>query len=600
MLGWLGVVSVSSSGLVQAQPAQETDDQAARVIEPFEYLIDVPGGVDAAIVMNDPAAHLLLSDSGRTVRRLLSMSGIISHTEQAWEGFAKALGAGTDETIKSLLGSRVVVMWDEIDFSSGSVLGLAEAIDTHWVILCEVERGYLDEIRAHLKPIRRDISYGHTVYAIEMGRYEIVLLNTTYGGHGGERSRVLLAPRDGRGLLEEVLEQIELNQSAADTLRATGQEKRVVLGEGSILVGKEELVASAQQDASGWQAAWALNLDGFVNAQKSEAASELGSDSQESSALVGLVIGNVEGMVTRFASDLDLGLAQQRAPVGLLSAVGDDAILAIAMGQTPSLFVDTDIVEFVYSLQQVDQAPAGSQEQALPSGREYVGGPGLVLVSRVVSEEGDSGRGEESGDDVEPIVLTVMTGLEADSIGDRSVAEHVDGLMHGLFSAIEPMSAPDHQGRFPDAIRTHVLDRDGLGSSRGQTDQSDSVSWPGEYARFSWIASDLPGMPSVITVLGSEHTDTAKQARWIAQAASDLCSISDEDAPTGVISSGYFWPGKAAGLLESGSPIDLVISGLFERVEWVVRQSPIGIEGTLEIRMTDSGHQSLLGNIEKK
>ena len=65
----------------------------------------------------------------------------------------------------------VIVAGDEV------LAGLAMDLDTRWALMCEVEQGYLRRIRTHLKPVKRDILLGRTLYAIEQGRYGIMLLD---------------------------------------------------------------------------------------------------------------------------------------------------------------------------------------------------------------------------------------------------------------------------------------------------------------------------------------------------------------------------------------------------------------------------------------
>lgn len=533
-------------------PANACDPPAS----PFVLLADVPDSVDAALVLNNPAEHILLNDSGKVVRKLLAFAGIFTHTEQAWGALAKAFNADTDDTINALLSQRVVVMWEGIAPASDSIMRLADAIDTQWVLSCEVEPSYLKEIRAQLKPVRRDIEQGHTVYAIEQGRYEIVLINPA-----ADIATVLLAPKAARPLLVSVLTHRTNNSP-------------------SIIKDRSPLIASINHTQPGWQAAWIIQLDRFVGDDVDDDDSDIDSAPQSPSVFVGVLTSNPEiGLTAAFASDYPINLPNADAPVGLLSAVGDDAILAVALAQTPTLIIDNSAIHYQFKVQSESKPTANENKSA----NTYDGGPGLILLSNIT--QGEDGQSPGS-----PVALTIMTGLDIERMPNESLASQTDDLIHTLFASITPANAPNYQGRFPTAVRTHTLD------AQTAPDAKRSSTWPGNHARFSWFASDLPNMPSLITTLGPEHADTAKQVRWVAQAARTLDAIPNHTQCKGTLAQGYFYPARATQIFDSESPIDLVLLKMIKRIEWEITRTPVGIAGSTTIKVADLASFTQLGN----
>lgn len=553
-------LALSTSTHASSVPACDPP-QIAPHDHPFDLLGEVPLSADAAAVLNNPARHLLLNNSARTIRKLLALSGIFTHTEHAWDALAQAFDSDTDETISALLGHRVVVMWDHIGSDSepnqSSFLQIINAIDTQWVLSCEVDHKYLKEIQSHLKPVRRDIEQGYTVYAIEQGRYEIVLMN--HNDLHNPHATVILAPKTARAFLVDVLAHRGASKAHEQP---------------SILHQRAELVACVDQPQPDWHAAWIVQLNGH-NEHNREAPTP--------SAIVGLLSINEEvGISASFATDYPFVLPNNNAPAGLLSAVGDDAILAVALAQTPTLFIDNNIVEYMYNLRSTNASKAPTDTPA-----KHAGGPGLILLSKIPQEH--SNQLEDA-----PIALTVMTGLDPKSITNDSLAAHTDQIIYDLFASINPINAPSYKGRFPNAVRTHTLD------PKAPLDPTQPNAWPGSHAKFSWFASDLPNAPSMITTLAPEHADTARQVRWIAQAAQNLDAIPDHTPCNQLITTGYFYPSRATKLLDVASPVDMAISKLIDRIDWQISQTPSGISGSTTIKLSDLRNLTQLGNSSTK
>ncbi len=555
--------------------------------------------MDAAAVLNNPAEHLLLNDSGRFIRELFALGGLFTHTEHAWEALSKAFGAQTDQTIKSLLSKRVVVVWDGIDSSSSdSFFKLADAIDTQWTLVCQVEPAYLQHVRDRLKPVRRRIEQGHAVYAIEQGRYELVLLNPQDNdrkhqarsadgrGHAEDDAwdgaAIILAPRKGATLLNHVLTSYTIGPHALpDQIEGNGFR--------SIVHGREALISSIEAGTD-WSVAWIVQLDRFLPARDGPEGEKSTHAPDKSSAMVGVVSTSKRGITLRFATDLELDLPDDDAPAGLLSAVGNEAIFAAAVSRTPSIFFKHDLLAMNSTFESV-------KGQVPPNSPAYPTGPGLVLLSKAsqVSSQSNHTLNHRRPNAPPPIALTMLTQFDRAELGDQPVSAYVDTVMHDLFVVSGQRDIPDYQGKFPRAARVYTIDSTGDSTKPGTPNPQPPASWLGDSAKLSWLAGDGTDAPFMIVSLSPGDCQTTKQLRWIAQAAKSLESIPDQPKVTGVMTTGFFKPAKAIELLDPSSSIDLAISRFIESVEWNMARIPLGIGGTISIEFAPSSNRSTLG-----
>ncbi len=578
---WMSASEALGSELPCADPPRVEPPE-----NPFLWLTDVPAAVDAAAVLNNPAEHFLLNDSGRFIRKLLAIGGLFTHTEHAWDALSKAFDAQTDETIHSLLSKRVVVVWDGIDSSSGSLFQLADAIDTQWTLVCEVEPAYLQRIREHLKPVRRRIEHGHAVYAIEQGRYEIVLLNPQdndreyqgqgdEGGDGWDGAAIILAPRKGSSLLNYVLASYTIDSDALlDQVKAKGGH--------SIVHGREELIASIEMGVD-WSVAWIAQLDRFLPSQGIPSQGIPAQRQGESAAVVGVISTPERGISLRFATDLKMDLTNDNAPAGLLSAVGRDAIFAVAMSRTPSVFVKNDLFHMISTFKP-------TKDQTPPNSIRYPMGPGLVLLSKASRTQSYTNSHSTK---VPPVALTMLTQLEGADLGDESISVYVDTVMYDLFMSYGQSNVPDYQGKFPRAVRTYIIER--YREQNREDTFGSQASWLGDSAKFSWLAGEGTDTPFLIVSLSPRDCEATKELRWIAQAAKSLKSIPGQPRVTGVMTTGFFKPAKAIELLNPSSSIDLAISKFVESVEWNIVRIPLGIGGTISIEFSQGRNLSTLG-----
>jgi len=159
-------------------------DVRAQVLEPARYM---PADVDTYIVI-DNASDLLDSGAGAAIvgiGRALFAEGAAAGR---WAEFASQLDWSTDKAFDALFGRRVTLVgrdpWGR---------------DASWALLCEVSRDTERRLRAGLKVAPRKVFQGHTIYAVENGRFEL----TFEGRRGG--TTVLVAPSERLDLFNELV-----------------------------------------------------------------------------------------------------------------------------------------------------------------------------------------------------------------------------------------------------------------------------------------------------------------------------------------------------------------------------------------------------------
>lgn len=578
----IGCAVGSASSQAQAQPG------AIDPANPFAPLVSVPDVVDAAAVFNNPAEHLLLSDSGRTIRKLLALGGVFTHTEHAWQALAQTLGAGTDETIRDLLGKRVLVVWDGIGADDAQhnarglvVGGLANSIDTRWMLMCDVDRAYLQQLRARLRPVKRDIVHGRAVYAIEKGRYTLALLSAD---EGDGVARVLLAPRDGAALFTQVLGAM------------VGAHPRTP-ADRSILHGSETLLARLPQthagsDGTPWGVAWLLRLD-----RLRPSAQDVDDNADRPRTLAGVMGLDAQGMRLSFAADLRVDESFADAPTDLLDAVGPDQVVALASARSMRMLLRSDAMQLGFDIASAQARP--------PAPDDVFSGPGVMVMSRLspdpaflgepganASETGAAGTG--SGDMA--LTLIVEHHREQQEASPDPFARWVDDGVRSMIQGLDPQQAPDHQGRFPSAIRTHTLRLPAADASRsGDQPAAGPASWPGPSPRLSWVGARRGDDDLLIASFSTRQADTAAQVRTMRQLAASLDALGASGGRTGedVLMRGYLRPAQAIELLGAASAVDLAISRLVDRVSCDIRRGSDGVWGSVSVELRSAAGANL-------
>jgi hypothetical protein len=609
----VSILSQPLAGMSASELPIQSQSSERASLDPFEWFGDIPDEVDAAAVFNNPAQRFLLNESGRSLRKLLAISGMFSQSEHAWDALASAFETDADETIRALLGKRVVVVWDGIGSSSNSFFGLAKEVDTRWTLVSEVDPAYLREIRSHLKPVRRRIQSGQAVYAIEQGRYEIVLLKETSTEH--DASFVILAPRGGAALLDHVLGSFvdapaRANANAGDNADDNDKGKFV---HRSLLQDREQLAQSLSDDMgieADWSMAWAIQLDRVLGGTQAPTPKTSGgkeepsgpqSNQERSTALLGVMSPSPRGIHIAIATDFKVESADTSAPIGLLSAVGGDALLAIAMAQTPALFANEQGIEINQYFGAHSQSKTDASNPGLDETEQigFFGGPGIVLVSDVP----DNASPQADPDTPQHLVaMSMMVQLPAEQEEDHqdsTPAQRIDRMMQGMLKKINPSQTPQFDGQFPTAIRSHTIDFTNRPDHK-ETSSNSSAQWPGDQTRISWLASEVAQQATIIASMGPQGVETARQVRWIAEAAKTLDAIPRQQSPEEIITSGYIRPSRLISLIDSSSAIDLAISKLIDRVDWTITRAPFGLRGSSTIAFTDFAAASKLGNDQNK
>ncbi|MBL4699403.1 MAG: hypothetical protein JKX70_11285, partial [Phycisphaerales bacterium] len=474
-----------------------------------------------------------------------------------------------------------------------------------WTVICEVERGYLDEIRTHLKPVSRSIKHGYKVYAIEKGRYQLVLIDDQSLGH--EHAIVMLAPKNGSALLESVLEakasrkEYAARNSANSANQAPPTEEKVSR---SILAGHSDLINGIAGKNTDWSLAWVVRLD---NLFPNESVESKEYPLRKPAITAGVIRSTQRGIQNDFAADLGIDLPTNDAPVGLLGAVGTDAILAVSMAQTPDALVSDLFAEYLKGIgnQRNNSQPA----DGIGVRPDIFGGPGIFIISELSPVTRSSAGYSKSGSS-RTIGYTLMSEVsmndgiddtnDIDDTKDRSsqrVSARVDQVIHDLLSSITPDQASDYQGRFPGAIRTHIFE-----SQRTSffMPKNPLKLWSNERAKVSWISVDLPNEPTLIATLGPVDGDCAQQVRWVADAAINIKSIPDQPSNQGILTTGYFRPAALFSQSKSISVYDAAVAKVIERIEWKIMRSSFGLRGTARLEFSDFSKLTKLGKNKSK
>lgn len=374
---------------------------------PWSTIDQYPDDVDAVLVLQNPAERMLLGATGPAARSSLNSFGLFTETERAWSSLSDSFGMDPDECIRALLSKRVVVLWDRLDGTTENPLQLLAAADSKWVLSAEVDESFVRRVRKYLKPVPRRIHQGKPIYAIEQGRFQLVIVE----GQDAAASRMIVSPRSGIKLLDRVLDALAQPNAHGSRLAARAQ----------------KTVGNADP---GWVLAGVIALDRFN-------ASTEHTDSVEANPVMSIVLrADNEDWRAKIATDLQMDLPAHGAPVALLEAVGGDAVFVMA--NTAGLTAESSPGSFGFSLKSDSQSTTGS----------------LVIVSK---ETIDAKTDEPS------LVATVITGMGK---GPDLGAAAVDQIMEELFRDADTGIAPDFGGRFPSAIRTQTRELSAEGQDK--------------------------------------------------------------------------------------------------------------------------------------
>jgi hypothetical protein len=549
----------------------------------FDALQAIPADIDAAAVFENPADAILLSPVGRSMRSLLAMGGVFTQTERAWQALGDAFDAPVDDTIRALLSKRVVVVWDGFERGDPDMEGITESIDTRWALICQVEPQYLREITAAMRPVKRDIVHGRPVYAIEQGRYRVVMLDNP---KPGTQAIVLLAPSSGTQLLHNVLAQIVNNDNPnADTEAITS--------------GHHDMLAALnQQHANVEDGSWSFALLARTSVlysaltPPSQTKREQGPGDTVIAAMVKLDPGQLR---CTFSSDLAIRPDTPDAPVALLDAISSDAVFALASGRAPRLSIDAQSASIALTAEaQGTQAPDESDDDPFNA-------PALITISPIRSTSGTS---PDTTPNEAHMGISITLCNPKRPQGES--ARLADDTVNAFVDAYDSTQAPSFNGRLPSVVRSITLQptpqptaqpepADGSHSETAQTTAWPGETWPGETPSMSWLTATTLDNDLLIATMGPGASDPAQRVLDIKQAAITLDALGAKRT-SGVLMRAHAQPARLLALFGEASLMDLALAKLVREMNIEIRRGiRDGVRGSLELRFANAPNQPGLG-----
>lgn len=500
-------------------PAAAAQEQA----EPWGLLDSFPAEIDVVAVLDNPAEHLL-SETGRRSRKLLGSAGMFGKSHRAWGALGELFETDADGVIGTLLSGRVVVLVDSVFGRSINPLKLISNADTNWVVMAEVDGSDLKGLRKKLKPVPREIVHGVAVYGLESGRYWFVMLK----GEDGKKSRVMLSPKGGRELLERGL--------------------LAVLEDGEL---DEESVLPSWTGSGEWSVALRARVGGAGGLL----GERWGGAGKHLKALVGE--SETDGLEISMTLPIEGEIPRGHAPLGLLGALGEDTVMAMAASPVMRLVFGDD-GSFTVTL----------KDSLIPDGTVLEPTGSLFVVS--ADDTGNLGR--DSGQ----MGMTVMSVFGMGEVDAGSIDELIEPLVFDDGGARYPRARKTGQGSyggmFPDAIRSHTVI-----SNQIETN-------------VSWLTTQRAGSSELILSLAGEGIDTKSRVQVLSEAADSLDAVGmgwldDKPAASSVVMSGFI---RVQALLDSMKNIQWLgnmdsITGL-DRISWEVVDDEGALRGKVQIK----------------
>ncbi len=411
-----GLTSFLSGASALAIPESTPGDEEAvnkEVVDQVWSVLDsFPSDIDIAAMFNNPAEHLL-SESGHASRSFLGSFGLFAKTRRAWEALAELFETDADGVVKALMAGRVVLLADSLFDESSNPFELINRVDTNWVVMAEVHRDAIDGLLRRLKPVPREIVGGVPVYAIEQGRYALVMLSRP-GNDKNALDTVMLAPKGARGLLERAMQTMQMANPT------TGQSTS----------------APKWENDQQWTIAVRVRVD----------------DWSDQNHVRGMVGESDQGYEVSLCMPHEGQVPGGRPPVGILGSLQDDTVMAMAI---------SSVVELRY--EEGKGLNIGIRDEENNDGYAQVLYPDGALI--VMSKEDIVGLTQ--GQEAAGVTVMAMFGVDQKEINAR----WVDGLVEPMLLENETGegSGRSYDGLFPQAIRSHRVT-----NSAGQPA---SVSW---------------------------------------------------------------------------------------------------------------------------
>jgi len=497
--------------------------------EPWALLDSFPGDVDVVAVMENPAQQLL-SDEGRASRKFIGSMGMFGKSRHAWEALGGLFGTDADGVMGKLLSGRVVVLIDSLYESSQNPLSMIKSVDTNWVVMAEVDGDSFKALRKKLKPVPREIVYGVAVYGIEQGRYALVMLK----GKDGGKSRVMLSPKGGRGLLERGLG-VVLESDFDD---------------------RGDVPVPIWEHENEWGLAVRIRVDGWVGDRLIAGNGEAGAgSSREGTHHVRALIGDGEsGTEILLAMPFTGENASGRAPVGMLSGLDERAVVAMAASPVMQLAFDE----------------ANGLTIALRGGEPLKGTVLEPAGSLFVLSGDDVSNMSANG----PMGLTVLSLFEKGEVDAGSMDALIEPLVSGggggaRFPGGVTGERRLYGGRFPGAIRSHAV-----------------VDEYGIETRVAWKATGRSGSSDLIFSFSDAELaeDIGDRVRMLDDVAASMDAVGGGMIASPVVMSGFI---RVRELFESfpGMPWveqESMLGGL-EHVSWEIVHDETALRGTVLI-----------------
>lgn len=539
----------------------------AQDLGPFAGFDTISAEIDAAAVFENPAERFLLGPGGRTMRSLLKTGGIFTQTELAFQALGRAFDAPVDDTIRSLLSRRVVVIWDGFEQGDHNLQGLTNSIDTRWALVCEVEPDYLQTIRAAMRPVKRDIVHGRPVYAIEQGRYRVVMLENRAQD---ALATVLLAPSNGFELLQSVLASLVQDQPAS-------------IPNASMIRGHEDMLAALSHEHSNSHPpaptfAFMARSSTLISALLPNAKSGLMQEHAADSVLAAIVQFDEESLQCSFASDLAIDPALRDAPIALLDAVSQDSVFAIAASRAPRISLSGDTLLWGMkprAAQDPSTAPPDpGRGESVPidprANEDIFNAPMLLSVVPLETENG--------ADLIERLGLCLV--IDNPKRGDGITASLIDEAMAQGIGSYDPHQAPEFRGRFPSVPRMVALRPRPAESDTDLATKSGSLE---RNPRAAWMTSSTKNRDLIIASIGPYGTDPIGYILGVEQTAYTLDAL-DAAHPSGVLLRVHILPSRALQLIEESDRVDIVMAKLVRELDIEVRRGlRTGLRGSIEL-----------------
>ncbi len=425
-----------------------------------------PADIDLVAVVDDPSEQLL-SGAGRASRTMLGSIGMFNKTRRAWGALGDLFETDADGVVGALMSGRVVVLVDGVFDETSNPLKVMYAADTNWVVMGEVDTEVFEQLRKKLKPVPREIVDGVPIYGIESGRYSMVMLK----GIDGSKSRVMLSPKSGRALLERAMLAV---------MNAPAQKV-------------ESLAIPRWSFDEGWGVAMRIRVDAWVGM-----LGRLGWEAQEiQPEHLRCVLGTVDDEIQiSVAMDYRGDVPSGNAPVGLLGALGDDTVIAMAAASVIRMdFIEEEGLSIMLGNSVDDGIKVGTFDRSIDGVTRLIPEGSLF----VFSTQDMSMLGEQDG-----IGMTVLSSYHADALD----AESVDSLIEPLvIEASEGARRTQYNGLFPSAVRTCELADEG------------------ETARVSWLTTQRTHGSELVFSFSGKEVDTGARVRKLSESSAALDAI---------------------------------------------------------------------------